>query len=132
MSERDGANGRPFWVTYKGAVYDVTKFQTVHPGGQFINQAAGRPVEPFWAKWALHFESSAVQQALQENRIGTLVGSGHEGNGNEGDLKAAEYASEPYRDPKVHTRFSTTPYDSETRTEVPTPTSILTLIQPQF
>ena len=51
VSERNGANGRPFWVTYKGAVYDVTKFQAVHPGGNFINQAAGGPVEPFWAKW---------------------------------------------------------------------------------
>ena len=34
------------------------------------------------------------------------------------DLKSAEYASDPYRDPKMHTTFSNTPYDSETRTEV--------------
>jgi sulfite oxidase len=119
VSRCDGENGRPFWVTYKGSVYDVTAFRAVHPGGKFIDQAAGGAVEPFWAKWALHFESDDVKAALAENRVGAHVKESDEDEGvDELEQRADAYAFDPKRDPALHTSFSATPYDCETRTKV--------------
>lgn len=69
---RDGTDGKPLWVSYRGDVFDVTKFREVHPGGKFIEKAAGYDVEPFWKKWASHFESKAVKKVLVESKIGRL------------------------------------------------------------
>jgi cytochrome b involved in lipid metabolism len=37
----DGTNGTPFWVTYRGEVFDLTGFKAAHPGGKWIEQTAG-------------------------------------------------------------------------------------------
>ena len=29
----DGTDGKPMYVTFNGAVYDVSEFQKIHPGG---------------------------------------------------------------------------------------------------
>ena len=41
VREMDGTGGKPLWVTYRGEVFDVTKFKSKHPGGKMIEQAAG-------------------------------------------------------------------------------------------
>lgn len=38
----DGTNGKPFWVSYRGEVFDLTSFKAVHPGGKLIEQTAGK------------------------------------------------------------------------------------------
>ena len=71
----DGSSGKPTFVTFRGGVYDVSKFMKNHPGGDFIKQAAGGDVEPFWQKWAYHYQSSKVKDVLNEIRVGTLIDS---------------------------------------------------------
>ena len=73
VREYDGRNGTPLFVTFRGAVYDVTKFSKEHPGGNLIMQAAGNDVEPFWNKWAYHYHSKKVQNILKDNRVGSLI-----------------------------------------------------------
>lgn len=59
------------WVSYKGNVYDITKFINIHPGGkEKIMQAAGKPIEPYWEKYQQHY-SENVLKILEEYKIGT-------------------------------------------------------------
>jgi len=67
-SRRDGA----VWMTYRDGVYDVTEYLQEHPGGSFLLQGAGGPVEGFWARWAQHHLSWKVEEALERLRIGRL------------------------------------------------------------
>jgi len=59
VSVHDGSDaaGGSLWVTVGDAVLDVTGFVKDHPGGDFILDAAGGPVEGFWAYWAYHYVS---------------------------------------------------------------------------
>ncbi len=64
------ANG--IWVTYRGAVYDVTKFIKDHPGGPSrIKLAAGGPLEPFWHLYQMH-QTDDVLAMAEKHRIGNL------------------------------------------------------------
>lgn len=58
------------WVTYKGGVYDITEFITMHPGGDKILLAAGGALEPFWALYAVHNQEH-VLEILSEYKVGT-------------------------------------------------------------
>ena len=83
------------FVTFRGGVYDVSKFCKSHPGGDLIAQAAGGDVEPFWQKWAYHYHSIKVKHALEELRVGTL----HENNNNACESDVMEYGKEDmYKD----------------------------------
>ncbi|CDW52136.1 Mo-co dimer and Cyt-b5 and Oxidored molyb domain containing protein [Trichuris trichiura] len=62
------------WVTFKGAIYDISDFCDVHPGGLIILQAAGGPLEPHWAHFTFH-NSENVYEFLEELRIGNLPAS---------------------------------------------------------
>lgn len=43
VAERNGKNGAPVWIIYKGNVYDVTDFVKDHPGGaDLILEKAGK------------------------------------------------------------------------------------------
>lgn len=43
VAERNGKNGAPVWIIYKGNVYDVTDFVKDHPGGaELILEKAGK------------------------------------------------------------------------------------------
>ena len=60
------------WVTYKDNVYDITDFIDSHPGGsKKIILAAGKPLEPFWALYAVH-NTQHILDLLEEYHIGTL------------------------------------------------------------
>ncbi|XP_076861178.1 sulfite oxidase, mitochondrial [Brachyhypopomus gauderio] len=59
------------WVTYNGAVYDITDFVAIHPGGDKILLAAGGALEPFWSLYAVH-EQEHVQEILSEYKVGVL------------------------------------------------------------
>lgn len=105
----DGSDEKPFWVTFRGEVYDLTRFKTVHPGGSLIEQTAGSDVEPFWNKWAIHFESKKVKAILDECKIGSL------------DVchlldRNTDYSNDPPRDPQrvYHDFCCTTPAASQT------------------
>mmetsp|Transcript_28323 Transcript_28323/g.58003 ORF Transcript_28323/g.58003 Transcript_28323/m.58003 type:complete len:558 (+) Transcript_28323:266-1939(+) len=75
VAGRDGANGRPLWVTFNGGVFDITNFLKKHPGGsQFVKSAAGGPIEPWWRYWAYHNKSKDnVEALLSKYRIGRLA-----------------------------------------------------------
>lgn len=57
----DGTEGKPMWVTYRDGVYDITRFRSEHPGGSFIDQAAGGQLP-----------LAALNQQL-ESQIGLLI-----------------------------------------------------------
>ena len=59
------------WVSYKGGVYDITKFVEKHPGGDKILMAAGGQLEPFWDLFAVH-KRKDVFDTLEKYRIGNL------------------------------------------------------------
>lgn len=73
VAQRDGtgADGK-IWMTYRDGVYDVTDYVKVHPGGKFILNAAGGPVDSWWAYWMQHHISPAVRDTLEKLRIGHL------------------------------------------------------------
>ena len=71
-------DGPGMWVTYRDGVYDVSEFCHVHPGGKFIFQAAGGPVDNLWAYWHWHHASKDVPMYLEQFRIGRL--SDYEGD----------------------------------------------------
>ena len=73
VQNADGTNGKPTYVTFHGAVYDISEFQNIHPGGNLIKQAAGGDVEPFWNKWRYHYHTGKVQETLEELKIGYLI-----------------------------------------------------------
>lgn len=64
-------NGKKILVTYGTGVYDITEFAELHPGGTQILQAAGGPLEPFWALHSQH-ETEEVREVLEELRVGNL------------------------------------------------------------
>ncbi|KAL2091354.1 hypothetical protein ACEWY4_013617 [Coilia grayii] len=84
------------WVTYRGSVYDITDFISVHPGGDKILLAAGGALEPFWALYAVHSQEH-VLEILAEYKVGEL---------NPEDLKKQQKvadSSDPYStDPERH------------------------------
>lgn len=98
------------WVTYKGAVYDITEFVAMHPGGDKILLAAGGPLEPFWALYAVH-NSEHVLEILSEYKVGELSAE---------DLKKQQqsaqsldpYASDPERHPALRVN-SLKPFNAE-------------------
>ncbi|KAM6294485.1 LOW QUALITY PROTEIN: sulfite oxidase, mitochondrial [Aegotheles albertisi] len=60
------------WVTHGTEVFDVTDFVELHPGGaDKILLAAGGPLEPFWALYAVHNEPH-VLELLREYKVGEL------------------------------------------------------------
>lgn len=99
------------WVTFRNGVYDVTEFQSKHPGGNKILLAAGGAVDPFWAFYQQH-QHSHVHEILAKYRVGTLDPK---------DVKAAEeaasavgdpYAKDPKRAPFIKAH-STKPFNGE-------------------
>eukprot|EP00930_Biecheleria_cincta_P021940 TRINITY_DN16113_c0_g1_i1.p1 TRINITY_DN16113_c0_g1~~TRINITY_DN16113_c0_g1_i1.p1 ORF type:complete len:397 (+),score=56.07 TRINITY_DN16113_c0_g1_i1:37-1191(+) len=71
QKDGSGTDGQ-VWVTYKDGVYDVTDYIKEHPGGKFILQAAGGPVDDWWRYWGQHHISTKVVEALEQIRIGRL------------------------------------------------------------
>lgn len=113
VRQMDGSDGKPFWVSYRGEVYDLTRFKAEHPGGHLIEQVAGSDVEPFWNKWAAHFDSRKVKAVLNESKIGGLTVC-HYYAPNE------EYANDPPREQQreFHDFCCRTPAASQTHAHV--------------
>jgi len=106
VAANDGVDGRPFWVSYRGGVYDVTEFHKIHPGGHIISQSAGADVSPFWNHWAVHHYSPHVGPYLEKIRIGAL------------EEEHDPYEAEPVRDKAKQTVFMQRPYCSEAPNKV--------------
>jgi len=112
LAANDGTDGRPLWISFRGAVHDVTAFAKEHPGGKFIEMAAGGDVETFWRYWHYHFHSPKVQDALQRTRIGLLAPTDRT------DADAEDpYHADPPRGP-AHVSYIARPYNSETDRKV--------------
>ncbi|XP_066564281.1 sulfite oxidase, mitochondrial [Amia ocellicauda] len=101
------------WVTFKGAVYDITDFVALHPGGDKILLAAGGALEPFWSLYAVHNQEH-VLEILAEYKVGELCPE---------DLKKQmgsscdPYAGDPARHPALRVN-SLKPYNAEPPTEI--------------
>ena len=59
------------WITFKGGVYDITKFTSQHPGGDIIMLAAGQAVDHYWNSYPIHLSSETLE-LLESMRIGNL------------------------------------------------------------
>ena len=118
VREFDGVDGKPMYVTFRGGVYDVTKFAKAHPGGDFIKQAAGGDVEPFWQKWAYHYHSNKVKEVLKEIHVGTLIDDVEESAVIDVKKYGTEdlYENDPKRT-KEHCVLTEKPFCSETKPE---------------
>lgn len=106
VRKNDGNNGKPFWITFQNKVYDLTDYKNKHPGGDFINQAGGSNIEPFWDYWKIHYHNPKVKSILIDNEIGSLIDRNN--NSNE-DF----YDNQPKRG-NYFKVFTYTPYDAET------------------
>ncbi|XP_046731150.1 sulfite oxidase, mitochondrial isoform X1 [Silurus meridionalis] len=96
------------WVTYKGGVYDITDFVTVHPGGDKILLAAGKALEPFWALYGVH-EQEHVLEILSEYKVGILRAE----DSKKDDIKSADpYSTDPTRHPALIVN-SVKPFNAE-------------------
>ena len=89
----------------------MTGFAKNHPGGKFIDLAAGGDVEAFWRHWHYHFHSPKVADALRSTRIGSLVpDESTAANGTDED----PYHTDPPRDMRLHKLWLSKPFNSET------------------
>ncbi|TSK16209.1 Sulfite oxidase, mitochondrial [Bagarius yarrelli] len=96
------------WVTYKGGVYDITDFVTIHPGGDKILLAAGKALEPFWALYAVH-EQEHVLEILSEYKVGVLQAEERKKE----DVKSPDpYSTDPPRHPALKVN-SLKPFNAE-------------------
>lgn len=95
----------------------VTSFSKEHPGGAYIEHAAGGDVEGFWSYWAYHHLSPKVAQALATTRIGKLAST--DSSTEEAATALPDpYEDEPSRDRRKHHQLTEKPYCSETRSDV--------------
>lgn len=87
------------WVTFKGGVYDITKFVAMHPGGDKILLAAGGALEPFWALYAVHNQEHVLEM-LSEYKVGELSA---EDVKKQKTIKTSDpYSTDPERHPALH------------------------------
>jgi sulfite oxidase len=103
------------WITYKDGVYDVTAFQSIHPGGaDKLLMAAGGAVDPFWAFYPQHSKDH-VQELLQGFRIGTLDAKEAAATASELNALSDPYVNDPKRHPALRP-ITQRPYNAETPT----------------
>lgn len=97
------------WVTLGSEVFDVTEFVALHPGGPSkLMLAAGGPLEPFWALYAVHNQPH-VRELLAEYKIGELSPEDKAPP----TLKTSDpYADDPVRHPAL-TVNSQRPFNAE-------------------
>lgn len=102
------------WVTFQGAVYDITDFVAMHPGGDKILLAAGGALEPFWALYAVHNQEH-VLEILSEYKVGELRA---EDQKKQQSVNASDpFASDPERHPVLHIN-SLKPFNAEPPPEI--------------
>ena len=60
------------WVSFRGAVYDITGFLYGHPGGTGrLLMASGNDLEPYWDVYRQHYRGHVIQW-MEKLRIGSL------------------------------------------------------------
>ncbi|XP_037106890.1 sulfite oxidase, mitochondrial [Syngnathus acus] len=97
------------WVTFKGSVYDITEFVTMHPGGDKILLAAGGALEPFWALYAVHNQEH-VLEILSEYKVGELRAEDQKKQQSAPSMDP--YSSDPERHPVLRVN-SLKPFNAE-------------------
>lgn len=102
------------WVTYKGNVYDITEFVSMHPGGDKILLAAGGDLEPFWALYAVHSQDH-VLDILSAYKVGEL--SAEDRRQQESVVSSDPYSTDPVRHPVLHLN-SLKPFNAEPPPEI--------------
>ncbi len=100
---------KQIWVTYRHGVYDITDWVAMHPGGNKILLAAGKPLEKFFSTYGVHM-SDHVLNIMEEYRIG---------NRHPDDMKEnCKDMNDPYMyDPNRHPALkinSEKPFNAET------------------
>ncbi|XP_069908469.1 sulfite oxidase, mitochondrial isoform X1 [Oryctolagus cuniculus] len=97
------------WVTLGSEVFDVTEFVDLHPGGASkLMLAAGGPLEPFWALYAVHNQPH-VRELLAQYKIGEL----HPEDTTPSTLETSNpYADDPVRHPALKVN-SQRPFNAE-------------------
>ncbi|GAB5372140.1 hypothetical protein AAMO2058_001640000 [Amorphochlora amoebiformis] len=110
VSKHDGKSSPEIWVTFDNQVYDITKFAQEHPGGSVIMDAAGGPIEPYWAYWAYHLRCPKPKEFLEKYKIGKLDKSETESvTAVESDL----YETDPKRGSELRA-YTVRPFSCET------------------
>lgn len=108
------------WITYKGKVYDITRFVQHHPGGSHtIMMGAGGDVEPFWKTYTVH-EAAEVQRLLSSFQIGVLSEEDQKVISQQ-NIMEGPYSNDPQRSILLKT-LSETPYNAETPSKLLTNT----------
>jgi len=113
------------WVTFDGAVYDITTFVQNHPGGvEKISMAAGSSVEPFWMLYRQHVQDrsgSGGSGLAPKEHVAEILAPLQIGWLDPADVAAAAasarspddpYANEPLRHPALR-MLSVTPCSGE-------------------
>ncbi|XP_051857757.1 sulfite oxidase, mitochondrial [Antechinus flavipes] len=97
------------WVTLGNEVFDVTDFVAIHPGGPSkLMLAAGGPLEPFWALYAVHNQPH-VRELLAQYKIGELSPDEEKSS----DIVSTDpFASDPPRHPALQIN-SQKPFNAE-------------------
>ncbi|KAJ8327222.1 hypothetical protein O5D80_004629 [Batrachochytrium dendrobatidis] len=115
------------WVTYVDGVYDISKFVTIHPGGERILLAAGHAIDPFWAVFSVH-ATPETRELLENYRIGDLMPRAEDSTAQdiESHSKGIEllFINEPERHPSLQVR-SARPCNAEAH-----PDSLATFVTP--
>jgi sulfite oxidase len=108
VAERNGAGDqKEIWVSFQGKVYDITDFVAEHPGGSIIRNAAGGPLENYWAYWAYHSLLDRPMNSLKNYEIGVLlVPPGDDEDDDEvvqslKDIRQEMYAGDPNRQESI-------------------------------
>lgn len=106
------SSAKGVWVTYKGGVYDITDFVSLHPGGDKILLAAGGALEPFWALYAVHNQEHVLEM-LSQYKVGEL----REEDRTLDSSSLDPYAKDPPRHPVLRVN-SQKPFNAEPPTQI--------------
>ena len=90
LAGNDGKDGRPLWVQIDNVVYDVTKFQAMHPGGEKILASRGGS-DVSDAFWSLH-RQEVLEKWSKRLAVGTLEDADADEVLNLGELSSVPYA----------------------------------------
>jgi sulfite oxidase len=101
VAERNGVNDKEIWVSFRGKVYDITDFVAQHPGGSMIRDAAGGPLENYWAYWAYHTMLDRPMNFLKCYEIGLLVPDDEDAETSLKDIRQEMYAGDPNRQESI-------------------------------
>lgn len=122
LAQNDGQNGKPLWINIGTEVFDLTKFQSLHPGGQSVlNKHGGKNVTELFnvyhapqvmLKYHDKLVIGVIEEAAKEEEV--IVEQRNMSRGMLLDVEKSFGDQIPYGDPAWYQRNTVYPFYKQT------------------